>query len=148
MWTNPPKNPGKGQTPPPFMAMPGFWVHLHMYPQPLPNFACCIIFFFVFFLSHLWTDFKSCFQLRDSATQLFYGNYVESALLIMKMTFPDTDIPGSSTLCIIPINSVSPIPPLSALRHCFPSFGRAHCPVNLFSMLTTTRILRSVICLK
>ena len=49
-----------------------------------------------FFLSYLWTDFKYCFQLRDTATQLFYGNYVESALLIMKMTFPDTDIPGSS----------------------------------------------------
>ena len=28
------KNPGKGQSPP-FLAMPGFWVHV--VPQPLPN---------------------------------------------------------------------------------------------------------------
>ena len=28
------KNPGKGQSPPPFLAMPGFWEHLVL--QPLP----------------------------------------------------------------------------------------------------------------
>ena len=29
------KNPGKGQSPPPFLAMPAFWVH--MVPQPIPK---------------------------------------------------------------------------------------------------------------
>ena len=29
------KNPGKGQSPPPFLAMPGFWVHMDQ--QPTPN---------------------------------------------------------------------------------------------------------------